>query len=270
MWLWDILLSKIVTKIVSWNVNSIRVRLPHLSELIKSTNPDIVMLQETKSTNADFPYNDIKQFGYEVLTVGQKSYNGVAILSKIPIKIKNESLPTNNDDPQARFIEVTVQSNNPFDIASVYLPNGNPIDTEKFPYKLDWMKKLKDHIKTKLENYETFIFGGDYNIIPTSDDAVDINKWKNDALHHPKSIEIYREIINLGMTDVLRIFNPKPFEFTYWDYSRGAWEKDNGLRIDHFLASPKAVDRMFDCQIEKKFRGLERPSDHVPIWFEIN
>ena len=121
-----------------------------------------------------------------------------------------------------------------------------------------------------MENYETFIFGGDFNIIPHNDDAVNIEKWRNDALHHPKSIEIFRSILNLGMTDVFRVFNPKPYEFTYWDYSRGAWEKDNGLRIDHFLASPKAVDRLHDCQIEKKYRGLERPSDHVPIWFEIN
>ena len=150
------------------------------------------------------------------------------------------------------------------------MPNGNPIDSEKFSYKLDWMKKLKSYIEKKMENYETFIFGGDFNIIPNNDDAVNIEKWRNDALHHPKSIEIFRSILNLGMTDVFRVFNPKPYEFTYWDYSRGAWEKDNGLRIDHFLASPKAVDRLHDCQIEKKYRGLERPSDHVPIWIEIN
>ena len=186
------------------------------------------------------------------------------------MEIKNTALPKNDKDPQARFLEVKVLDKNPFDIASIYLPNGNPIDTEKFSYKLDWMKKLKSYIEKKMENYETFIFGGDFNIIPNNDDAVSIEKWRNDALHHPKSIEIFRSILNLGMTDVFRVFNHKPYEFTYWDYSRGAWEKDNGLRIDHFLASPKAVDRLHDCQIEKKYRGLERPSDHVPIWFEIN
>ncbi len=270
MWLWNIFLSKIVTKIVSWNVNSVRVRLPHLEKLMTSLGPDIIMLQETKSTDKDFPFNDIKLHGYDVITVGQKSYNGVSIISKVPVKLKNESLPGNANDPQARFIEVTVEGDDPFDIASIYLPNGNPIDTEKFDYKLDWMNKLLSYIKLKLENYETFIFGGDYNIIPSSEDALDINKWRNDALHHPKSIEIFREIMNLGMTDVLKIFNSKPYEFTYWDYSRGAWEKDNGLRIDHFLASPRASDRLFDCQIENQFRALERPSDHVPIWFEID
>ena len=138
-----------------------------------------------------------------------------------------------------------------------------------FDKECDFLPLLKKYAQNKIENHETVIFGGDYNIIPGSDDAVDINKWKNDALHHPDSIKIYREIINLGLSDVLRIYNSKPYEFTYWDYSRGSWEKDNGLRIDHFLATPSAVDRITDCQIEKQFRGLERPSDHVPIWFEI-
>ena len=259
-----------MTKIVSWNVNSIRVRLDHLSILIKENNPDIILLQETKTTNEDFPYEDIKDQGYEINNTGQKSYNGVAILSKVPVELKNTALPKNDKDDQARFIEVRVLDDKPFDIASIYLPNGNPIDTDKFSYKLDWMKKLKLYVEKKMENNETFIFGGDFNIIPNHQDAVNIEKWRNDALHHQKSIEIFRSIINLGMTDVFRIFNSKPYEFTYWDYSRGAWEKDNGLRIDHFLASPRAVDRLHDCQIEKKFRGMERPSDHVPIWFEIN
>ena len=259
-----------MTKIVSWNVNSIRVRLDHLNTLIKEIKPDIIMLQETKSTKEDFPYEDIKSKGYEINYVGQKSYNGVAILSKLPVELKNSALPKNDKDDQARFVEVKVLDNNPFDIASIYLPNGNPIDTDKFSYKLDWMKKLKSYIEKKIEKHETFIFGGDFNIIPNHQDAVNIDKWKNDALHHPKSIEVFRTIINLGMTDVFRVFNSKPYEFTYWDYSRGAWEKDNGLRIDHFLASPRAVDRLHDCQIEKKFRALERPSDHVPIWLEID
>ena len=259
-----------MTKIVSWNVNSIRVRLDHLNTLIKEIKPDIIMLQETKSTKEDFPYENIKSKGYEINYVGQKSYNGVAILSKLPVELKNSALPKNDKDDQARFLEVKVLDNNPFDIASIYLPNGNPIDTDKFSYKLDWMKKLKSYIEKKIEKHETFIFGGDFNIIPNHQDAVNIDKWKNDALHHPKSIEVFRKIINLGMTDVFRVFNSKPYEFTYWDYSRGAWEKDNGLRIDHFLASPRAVDRLHDCQIEKKFRALERPSDHVPIWLEID
>jgi len=155
-----------VTKIVSWNVNSIRVRLDHLNALIKDSNPDIIMLQETKSTNDDFPYDIIKEQGYDINNVGQKSYNGVAILSKIPVEIKNTALPKNDKDAQARFLEVKVLDKNPFDIASIYLPNGNPIDTEKFSYKLDWMKKLKSYIEKKMENYETFIFGGDFNIIP--------------------------------------------------------------------------------------------------------
>ena len=153
------------------------------------------MLQETKSTNDDFPYDIIKEQGYDINNIGQKSYNGVAILSKVPVEIKNTALPKNDKDPQARFLEVKVLDKNPFDIASIYLPNGNPIDTEKFSYKLDWMKKLKSYIEKKMENYETFIFGGDFNIIPNNDDAVSIEKWRNDALHHPKSIEINQKSI---------------------------------------------------------------------------
>ena len=222
-----------------------------------------------KSTDENFPFEEIRQLGFKIITVGQKSYNGVAILSKLPMELIANQLPGDKKDEQARFLEVKIDNDKPFNIASIYLPNGNPIDTEKFPYKLDWMKRLKSYTKKKIENYETFIFGGDYNIIPSADDAIDIDKWKNDALHHPNSIKLYREILNLGLSDALRIYNSKPCQFTYWDYSRGAWEKDNGLRIDHFLASPAAVDRLVDCQIEKQFRGLERPSDHVPIWVQI-
>ena len=256
-------------KLVSWNVNSVRVRLPHLIELNKTAKPDIIMLQETKSTDENFPFEDIKNLGFEIITVGQKSYNGVAVLSKLPIELVADALPGNKKDEQARFLEVKVKVDKPFNIGSIYLPNGNPIDTDKFPYKLEWMKRLKSYTKKKIDNFETFIFGGDFNIIPSADDAIDIEKWKKDALHHPDSIKLYREIMNLGLSDVFRIYNSKPYEFTYWDYSRGAWEKDNGLRIDHFLASPTAVDRLVDCQIEKQFRGLERPSDHVPIWLQI-
>ena len=258
-----------MTKIVSWNVNSIRVRLPHLVQLKETIDPEVIMLQETKSTDENFPFDDIKEMGFEIITKGQKSYNGVAILSKLPMELIANELPGNAKDEQARFIEVKIKDRNPFNIATIYLPNGNPIDTEKFPYKLDWMQRLKDYAKQKIDNQETVIFGGDYNIIPNRGDAVNIEKWKNDALHHPNSIKIFREIINLGLTDVFRVFNSKEFEFTYWDYSRGSWEKDNGLRIDHFLSTPSATDRIIDCQIEKQFRGLERPSDHVPIWFEI-
>lgn len=259
-----------MTKIVSWNVNSIRVRMPHISELVHSVKPDVMLLQETKSTDENFPTEEIKNLGYEVLIHGQKSYNGVAILSKIPFELIANELPGDKKDTQARFIEARILTTNPFNVASIYLPNGNPIDTEKFPYKLSWMKRLKKYAELKMKHHETIIFGGDYNIIPKKGDAVDIEKWKNDALHHEKSLKLFREIVNLGLTDVFRVFNSRDYEFTYWDYSRGSWEKDNGLRIDHFLATPLAIDRINDCQIEKKFRALERPSDHVPIWFEID
>ena len=206
-------------KLVSWNVNSVRVRLPHLIELNKTVRPDIIMLQETKSTDENFPFDEIKSLGFEIITVGQKSYNGVAVLSKKPIEIVSNNLPGNKKDEQARFLEVRVNTDKPFNIGSVYLPNGNPIDTEKFPYKLDWMKRLKSYAKKKIDNFETFIFGGDFNIIPSAEDAIDIEKWRNDALHHPDSIKLYREIMNLGLSDVFRIYNSKPYEFTSVSYT---------------------------------------------------
>ena len=177
-----------MTKIVSWNVNSIRVRLPHLIELSKNVKPDVIMLQETKSTDENFPNDEIERLGYKIIKKGQKSYNGVAILSKLEMELLTDRLPGDNNDEQARYLEVIIKDKIPFQVASIYLPNGNPIDTDKFPYKLDWMRRLKKHVKKKIEEHETIIFGGDYNIIPSSEDAIDINKWKNDALHHPESI----------------------------------------------------------------------------------
>ena len=259
-----------MTKIVSWNVNSVRVRLPHLLELINSTSPDVILLQETKTEDATFPRKEIEDAGYQVIIHGQKSYNGVAILSKLPLELVLNYLPGNEIDTQARYLEAKILIEKPISVSTIYLPNGNPVDTDKFSYKLDWMDRLYAHIKKKIDNCETFLLGGDYNIIPTHEDAVDISKWHKDALHHPESLKRFRSLMNLGLTDALKTFNSKPFEFTYWDYSRGSWEKDNGLRIDHLLTSPFATDRLIDCQIEKRFRSLERPSDHVPIWCEID
>jgi len=259
-----------VIKIISWNVNSVRVRLPHLLELIDSVEPDVILLQETKTENLTFPREEIESKGYQVLIHGQKSYNGVAILSKLPLELIIDHLPGNKDDVQARYLEAKILIEKPITVSTIYLPNGNLVDTEKFPYKLDWMDRLHLHVKKKIDNCETFLLGGDYNIIPTADDAVDISKWYKDALHHPESLKRFRSLMNLGLTDALKTFNSKPYEFTYWDYSRGSWEKDNGLRIDHLLASPFAADRLVDCQIEKRFRSLERPSDHVPIWCGID
>ena len=257
-------------KLATWNINSIRLRKENVITFLKEESIDIIFLQETKTTDEFFPEKFFYDYGYtHIYFRGEKSYNGVAVLSKLPVELVADTLPGNKKDEQARFLEVKVKVDKPFNIGSIYLPNGNPIDTDKFPYKLEWMKRLKSYTKKKIDNFETFIFGGDFNIIPSADDAIDIEKWKKDALHHPDSIKLYREIMNLGLSDVFRIYNSKPYEFTYWDYSRGAWEKDNGLRIDHFLASPAAVDRLVDCQIEKQFRGLERPSDHVPIWLQI-
>jgi exodeoxyribonuclease-3 len=230
----------------------------------------VILLQETKTEDATFPREEIENEGYQIIIHGQKSYNGVAILSKLPLELVLNYLPGNENDTQARYLEAKILIEKPISVSTIYLPNGNPVDTDKFPYKLEWMDRLYAHVKKKIDNCETFLLGGDYNIIPTHEDAIDISKWHKDALHHPESLKRFRSLMNLGLTDALKTFNSKPFEFTYWDYSRGSWEKDNGLRIDHLLTSPFATDRLIDCQIEKRFRSLERPSDHVPIWCEID
>jgi exodeoxyribonuclease-3 len=230
----------------------------------------VILLQETKTEDATFPREEIENEGYQIIIHGQKSYNGVAILSKLPMELVLNYLPGNENDTQARYLEAKILIEKPISVSTIYLPNGNPVDTDKFPYKLEWMDRLYAHVKKKIDNCETFLLGGDYNIIPTHEDAIDISKWHKDALHHPESLKRFRSLMNLGLTDALKTFNSKPFEFTYWDYSRGSWEKDNGLRIDHLLSSPFATDRLIDSQIEKRFRSLERPSDHVPIWCEID
>ncbi|USG59893.1 exodeoxyribonuclease III [Sneathiella marina] len=253
-------------KIASWNVNSVKARLPRLVDYLKAASPDVLCLQELKVIDEAFPRLEVEELGYNVETHGQKTYNGVAILSKFPIEDVMRRLPGNEADEQSRYIEATI---NNVRVASIYLPNGNPVDTEKFPYKLEWMDRLIERAKYLLTLEEPTVLAGDYNVIPQNEDCYDAKAWEGDALTQPDSRNRFRHILNLGYADAYRTFTPE-VNYTYWDYQRGAWQKDNGIRIDHLLLSPQATDRLALVGIDKEPRGQERPSDHTPIWCELS
>lgn len=258
-------------KVASFNVNSIKARLANLTDWLKEAAPDVVCLQELKCQDDAFPRGAIEDLGYNVETHGQKTYNGVAILSKYPLEDVKRGLPGNNGDDHARYIEAVISANGKAArVASIYLPNGNPVDTEKFEYKLHWMDRLIDHAHRLLAHEEVLVLAGDYNVIPTADDVYDPAAWTNDALFRPETRAKFRELMNLGYTDAFRACHREAHRYTFWDYQAGAWSKDHGLRIDHLLLSPQAADRLKACDIDRAVRGREKPSDHVPIWAEID
>ncbi len=252
-------------KIASWNVNSVKARLPRLLDYLKEEAPDVLCLQELKTVDDAFPRDEIAELGYNIETHGQKTYNGVALLSKHPIEDVMRRLPGNDEDEQARYIEGTIQG---IRVASIYLPNGNPIDTEKFPYKLQWMDLLIERAKELLTWEEPVVLAGDYNIIPQDEDCYDAKAWEGDALTQPESRNRFRQLLNLGYADAYRTFT-RDVNYTYWDYQRGAWQKDHGIRIDHLLLSGEAADKLENVGIDKGPRGKEKPSDHTPIWVDL-
>ncbi len=254
-------------KIASWNVNSVRARVHNIVEWLESEQPDVALLQELKSEDETFPYADFEKLGYKCEISGQKSWNGVAILSKHEIKDVIRKLPFDDSDEQARYIEATI---NGVRLASIYLPNGNPVDTEKYPYKLKWMDRLYKHAKNLIENEKMVVLGGDYNIIPTEQDCYDPSAWADDALFKIESRQKYRSLLNLGLTDAFRVKNDKAEQYSFWDYQRGAWPKNEGIRIDHFLLSAQATDCLENCYIDKGPRAKEKASDHTPIIIELN
>ncbi|UXM94145.1 exodeoxyribonuclease III [Bartonella sp. HY329] len=256
-------------KIATWNINGVKARIENLLVWLKQDSPDIVCLQEIKSIDEAFPRSQIEDLGYHVETHGQKSFNGVALLSKKSPDEVLRGLPGNDSDEQARFIEgVFSTATGPIRVASLYLPNGNPVDTEKYPYKLAWMEHLANLTKERLTFEEPFILAGDYNVITNPIDAKSPEKWINDALYLPQTKAAFRKIINLGMQDVIRMATNDPV-YSFWDYQAGAWPKNEGIRIDHFLASPEAIDKITACGISKSLRGWDKPSDHVPVWIDI-
>ena len=260
-------------KITTWNVNSINARLEHLLTFIKKNQPDIFLLQELKCINDAFPYQQIKEIGYNCYVNGQKAWNGVAILSKEKLNITNTKIPTFTKDEQSRFIETEIQINKikkNIKLFCIYLPNGNPIETEKFDYKLKWMKNFNNYIIQLYNNDNPIIIGGDFNVIPTDDDVYEPKNFTDDACAHPKTRELYQTLINIGLTDTVKYLIDGKTNWTYWGYRGGGWQKGNGLRIDHFLTSPEVTDLIKSVKIDREPRGWEKASDHTPVILEIS
>jgi exodeoxyribonuclease-3 len=254
-------------KVATWNVNSIKVRLPLLLNWLDDAKPDIVCLQEIKCLAADFPLMEIRGHGYHAEIVGQKSYNGVALLSKEPARDVVAALPGDNGDGQARYVEATVGE---VRVASLYLPNGNPADSDKYPYKLAWLARLRAHAADLLKSERPFVLAGDYNVIPEPEDAYDPTAWREDALFRADTRRAFRGLVNLGLTDAFRALHAEPHRYSFWDYQAGRWQRDEGIRIDHLLLSPQAADRLAAAEIDKAPRGKDKASDHTPVWCELN
>jgi len=253
--------------IATWNVNSIRPRLEHLSRWLQERQPDVALLQETKCSDEHFPYEAIEDLGYNCAHAGQKSYNGVAILSKRPIEEVIRALPGNEDDPQARYIEAVTQiGEQVVRVASVYVPNGQAIDSEKFQYKMDFFHKLKQHMAATLTNEEMVIWGGDYNVAPAANDVYAPDKLDGSICFHPDERRALRRIVHTGLTEAFRTLHPAEQRFSWWDYRGNGWKMNKGLRIDHLLLSPEAADQLTACEIDEHTRGWEKASDHAPVW----
>ena len=258
-------------KIATWNVNSVKARLPNIIEWLRSAQPDVLLLQEIKVIDENFPSLEFQDLGYNSAVHGQKAYNGVAILSKKPLTEIRTGLPDDEKDEQSRYIEccIKLDRNINLRISSIYLPNGNPVETDKFNYKIKWMERLISHAKSLLEKEELIILGGDYNVIPTDDDCYDPMIWNNDALGRPEIRSRFRTLVNLGFTEAWRSLHRETHVYSFWDYQAGARQKDNGVRIDHLLLSPQAADLLGNCEIDKNPRGQKKASDHTPVWCEL-
>ncbi|GAA0770691.1 exodeoxyribonuclease III [Roseibium denhamense] len=257
-------------KIATWNINGVKARLNTVLEWLQKSSPDIACFQEIKSQDEGFPRQAFEDLGYNVETHGQKGFNGVALLSKSPLEDVQRGLPGDETDEQARYIEATVSTETgAIRFGCLYLPNGNPLGTEKFPYKLGWMDRLHIHTQKRLAEETPFLLLGDYNVIPDPVDAKNPENWTDDALFQPESRQRFRSLTHLGFTEAVRSCTEAEQTYTFWDYQAGAWQKNNGIRIDHILMSPQATDRLNGCGIDKHVRGWEKPSDHVPVWVQL-
>ncbi|MEQ9693496.1 exodeoxyribonuclease III [Shimia sp. SDUM112013] len=264
-------------KVATFNINGIKARILALPQWLDEADADVVVLQEIKSVDEAFPREIFEDRGYQVETHGQKSFNGVAILSRLPLEDVTRGLPGDDADEQARWIEATVMGEVPIRVCGLYLPNGNPVEIEngvpvaggKYAYKLAWMERLYARAQELLALEEPFLMAGDYNIIPQDEDARRPEAWQEDALARPESRAAFRRIVNLGLTEAFRATTQGGGHYSFWDYQAGAWNRDDGIRIDHFLLSPQCADLLLDCQIDKDVRGREKPSDHVPVWVDL-
>lgn len=247
-------------KVATWNVNSIKARLDHVKNWIVANKPDVLMMQELKGES--FPALDFSELGYHNAFVAQKAYNGVATLSRHAIEILASKLPGADSDEQARYLETRI---NGIRFINIYLPNGNPVDSEKFTYKLAWMDRLIARVIELRQQADPFVIAGDFNVIPEDKDCYDPAVWANDALFRMETRRRFRTLVNLGLTDGFRALNRQAGQYTFWDYQAGAWPRNLGIRIDHFLCSPTLADRLQSCDIDKEERSREKASDHTPV-----
>jgi exodeoxyribonuclease-3 len=258
-------------KIATWNINGVKARIENALTYIRETQPDVLCLQEIKCVDEGFPREAFEEAGYRIETHGQKGFNGVAILSKGGLEDVTRGLDGGESDEQARYIEATVHADGrAVRVASIYLPNGNPIGSEKFAYKLGWMRRLEGRARELLEAELPVVMAGDFNVIPETVDAKRPELWRGDALFQPESRAAFQGLLNLGLVDAVRTCHPEPGVYTFWDYQAGAWQKDNGIRIDHLLLSPEAADILEGAGVDRMTRGWEKPSDHVPAWIELS
>lgn len=257
-------------KLATWNVNSVKARLDAACAWLREAAPDVLCLQEIKCTDETFPREAFESLGYNCAVHGQKSYNGVAVLSKRPLEDITPRLPRGDGDDHARYLETVLSgARGIVRVASIYAPNGNPIGTDKFRYKLAWLNRLAAHAQDLLALEEPIVLMGDFNVIPMPEDCYDPKAWEMDALFQPESRAALRRLSNLGYTDAFRACHDEPHRYTFWDYTAGCWQRNRGIRIDHVLLSPQAADRLKGCCIDREVRGRERPSDHVPVWCEL-
>ncbi|GEO99198.1 exodeoxyribonuclease III [Methylobacterium haplocladii] len=260
-------------RITTWNVNSIKQRLGHLLAFLGEAKPDVVCLQELKCQDAGFPREEIEAAGYAVETLGQKAYNGVAMLVRQPLRMTQvlRGLPGDPEDEQARYLEALVVGEDalPVRVATIYLPNGNPAPGPKYEYKLAFMERLRRHARRLMETEEALVLAGDYNVIPMPEDASNPEAWTEDALFLPATRRAFRALLAEGFTEAVRACDPRAELYTFWDYQAGCWQRNAGIRIDHVLLSPQAADRLVSASVQKHLRGLEKPSDHVPVTVEL-
>lgn len=254
-------------RIATFNINGIKARLPRLIEWLEETQPDIACLQELKTSDETFPLKDIEAAGYGALWHGQKGFNGVAILARGEVPVETQrGLDGEPEDEHSRYLEAQVKG---VRVASIYLPNGNPLPGPKFDYKLRWMQRLRERSRQLWVSEEPVILAGDYNVIPFDRDVYSVKAMADDALMQPESRDAYRRFLGDGWTDALATVHPGGNVWTYWDYQAGAWPRNAGFRIDHLLLSPTAADRLANAQVDKEYRGREKASDHAPVWIEL-
>ncbi|WP_116083874.1 exodeoxyribonuclease III [Tropicimonas sp. IMCC34011] len=256
-------------RIATFNINGIKARIGALTDWLDEAEPDVALLQEIKSVDEGFPSEAFEDRGYNVAVHGQKGFNGVAILSKLPLEDVTRGLPGDPEDEQSRWIEAVVGGETPLRVCGLYLPNGNPAPGPKYDYKLAWMERLEARVRTLLADEEAAVIAGDYNVIPQDEDAARPDDWRRDALALPETRAAFRRLLNLGLTDAFRARNAGPGHYSFWDYQRGSWDRNDGIRIDHLLLTPQAADRLIGSGIDSAVRGREKPSDHVPVWADI-